>query len=143
MTDFTDPVSMRALNATVVEEFRANGGRVTGMFVDSALLLLTTTGARTGQPRLTPLAYHRVDGKLFVVGSNGGSSRDPGWVRNLRVNPLAQVDFGDGPTPTGARELGSAERDAVFTRVIEQAPQFAKYAGNAHRTVPLFELIVG
>ena len=74
MTDFTNPEAVKNFNKTIVDEFRANGGKVTGPFAQAALLLLSTTGAKTGQRRVSPLAYFRIDDKLIVIGSFHGAS---------------------------------------------------------------------
>ena len=77
---------MKAFNKNIVEEFRANGGKVGGQFAGADLLLLTTTGAKSGQPRLAPLAYFTIDGKMIIIGSKAGADTNPDWVHNLRAN---------------------------------------------------------
>src|SRR5262249_35651240 len=84
MSEIPDPVVLKGFNAKLVEEFRANGGKVSGPFEGADLLVLTTTGAKSGQPRVSPLAYQRVDGKLLIIGSYRGADIDPAWVHNLR-----------------------------------------------------------
>ena len=78
---------MKAFNKSIVDEFRANGGKVGGQFEGANLLLLTTTGAKSGQPRLAPLAYFTIDGKTIIIGSKAGADTNPDWVHNLRANP--------------------------------------------------------
>ena len=77
MTDIPDADAMKAFNKSIVDEFRANGGKVGGQFEGANLLLLTTTGAKSGQPRLAPLAYFTVDGKLIIIGSKAGADTEP------------------------------------------------------------------
>ena len=78
---------MKAFNDNIVEEFRANGGKVGGPFEGATLLLLHTTGAKSGQPRLAPLAYFTVDGKMIIIGSKAGADTNPDWVHNLARQP--------------------------------------------------------
>ncbi len=85
--EFPDTATINAFNNNIVDEFRANDGKVTGPFTDSNLLLLATTGAKSGQQRVSPLAYFRVGGKLIIIGSFAGAPQNPAWVHNLRANP--------------------------------------------------------
>ena len=140
MTDFSDTDTIKAFNQAITEEFRANDGKVGGQFSGANLLLLTTTGAKSGQPRLSPLAYLRIDGKLIIVGSFAGADVHPAWVHNLRANPSAHVEIGTESFDVVARELPPAERDAVFAKVTEAAPGFADYQAKTTRVIPLFEL---
>ena len=140
MTDLSDPAAFKALNDPVVEEFRANDGKVGGQFEGADLLLLTTTGAKSGEPRLTPLAYFEIDGKLIIVGSKGGYTNSPDWVHNLRANPHAHVEVGTTNYDVVARELPSAERDATYPKVVAVQPAFGDYATKTTRVIPLFEL---
>src|SRR5947209_7932064 len=138
--EFPDTATITAFNQIIAEEFRANGGNVGGQFEGADLLLLTTTGAKSGQPRLSPLAYFRVDGKLLIVGSFAGADVNPGWVHNLRANPSAHIEVGNDSSDVTARELSGAERDDMFRRLIALAPVFAEYQAKSARTIPVFEL---
>lgn len=138
--EFPDTNSIKAFNQTVAEEFRANDGKVGGQFEGADLLLLTTTGAKSGQSRVSPLAYFRVDGKLIVIGSFAGADVNPGWVHNLRANPSAQVEIGNDSSDVTARELPSAERDDLFSRIAAASPGFAGYQAKTRRVIPVFEL---
>ena len=89
-----DTAALDDFNRGIVEEFRANGGKVGGPFEGGTLLLLHTTGAKSGQPRLSPLAYLTVDGKMLIVGSYAGAPKHPAWVHNLRANPRAPIEVG-------------------------------------------------
>ncbi len=140
MTDFSDTDTIKAFNQAITEEFRANDGKVGGQFSGANSLLLTTTGAKSGQPRLSPLAYLRIDGKLIIVGSFAVADVHPAWVHNLRANPSAHVEIGTESFDVVARELPPAERDAVFAEVTEAAPGFADYQAKTTRVIPLFEL---
>jgi deazaflavin-dependent oxidoreductase (nitroreductase family) len=139
--DIPDTATINAFNKGLIDEFRANGGKVvTGQFAGADLLLLSTTGARSGQTRVSPLAYFRIDGKLIIIGSFAGAPVNPAWVHNLRANPRARVEVGTEAFDVTARELPAAERDALFEKVAAAAPGFAEYQSKTDRVIPLVEL---
>jgi deazaflavin-dependent oxidoreductase (nitroreductase family) len=140
MTEIPDAETMKAFNRSIVDEFHANGGKVGGQFAGADLLLLTTTGAKSGEPRLAPLAYFTVDGKLIIIGSKAGADTNPDWVHNLRANPAAHVEIGTDAYDVAARELPQAERDELFDKVVAAAPGFGEYQSKTSRIIPLFEL---
>ena len=140
MTEFTDKASLDAFNNGIIEEFRANGGVVGGPFEGATLLLLTTTGAKSGQPRLNPLAYLTIDGKTIIVGSKAGADTNPHWVHNLRADPRAHVEVGTESYDVVARELPEDERAAAYPKVVAVAPGFGDYQSKTSRVIPLFEL---
>lgn len=148
MTEFdkskhaADVSALDPFNRNVVEEFRANAGKVGGPFEGGTLVLLHTVGAKSGQPRLSPLMYLEVDGKLLIVGSFAGAPSNPAWVHNLRANPKARIEIGTDAYEVTARELPEQERDAAYTKIIEKAPVFAEYQAKTSRTIPLFELVM-
>ena len=137
---FPDTETIKAFNNNVAEEFRANGGKVGGQFEGADLLLLTTIGAKSGQPRVSPLAYFRIDGKLLIIGSFAGSDVNPAWVHNLRAKPAARVEIGDESSDVTARELPSGERDDLFGQITAASPGFAEYQAKTTRVIPVFEL---
>src|SRR5246127_580939 len=98
-----DTATLNAFNKSITDEFRANDGKVTGQFANANLLLLATTGAKSGQPRVSPLAYFRIDGKLIIIGSFAGAPVNPAWVHNLRANPQAHVEVGTDAVGGDAR----------------------------------------
>jgi deazaflavin-dependent oxidoreductase (nitroreductase family) len=110
MTEVPDTETLNAFNNSIVDEFRANDGKVGGQFANANLLLLTTTGAKSGKERISPLAYFRVDGKLIIIGSFAGAPVNPAWVHNLRANPQAHVEVGTDAFGVTARELPATER---------------------------------
>jgi deazaflavin-dependent oxidoreductase (nitroreductase family) len=140
MTLVPDAETMQAFNKNIIDEFRANAGKVGGPFEGATLLLLTTTGAKSGQPRLAPLVYLTIDGKMIIIGSKAGADTNPDWVHNLRAYPRAHVEVGTDAFDVTARELPHAERDAIFDKVVAAAPGFGKYQSNTSRVIPLFEL---
>ena len=138
--EIPDTETINAFNKSIIDEFRANAGKVGGQFAGTDLLLLTTTGAKSGQRRVSPLAYFRIDGKLIIIGSFAGAPVNPAWVHNLRADPAAHVEVGTDSFDVTARELPAAERDELFDKVAAAAPGFAEYQSNTSRVIPLFEL---
>jgi deazaflavin-dependent oxidoreductase (nitroreductase family) len=136
-----DAAALDDFNRGIVEEFRANGGKVGGPFEGGNLLLLHTTGAKSGKARLSPLAFLDIDGKTIIVGSYAGAPKDPAWVHNLRATPLAHIEVGTDAYDVTARELPDDERDATYPKVTERAPVFAEYQAKTDRAIPLFELV--
>jgi deazaflavin-dependent oxidoreductase (nitroreductase family) len=135
-----DVNALHDFNHGVTEEFRANGGKVGGPFEGGDLLLLHTTGAKSGKPRISPLAYLTIDGKMIIFGSYAGAPKDPAWVHNLRATPHARIEVGTDAYDVEVRELPSAEREAMYPTIIEIAPVFAEYQAKTTRQIPLFEL---
>jgi deazaflavin-dependent oxidoreductase (nitroreductase family) len=137
-----DTETLKALNGNITDEFRANAGKVGGRFEGNELLLLTTTGAKSGEPRVAPLVVFRVDGKLLIVAGYGGADVNPAWVHNLRANPRAHVEIATGSYDVVARELDPSEREAVIPRINVLTPAFAyaNYQSKTTRTIPIFEL---
>lgn len=136
-----DPGVLTRFNSAVIEEFRANRGVVGGPFEGSAVMLLTMTGAKSGQPRMTPLEYFMVDDRVIFVGTRGGAETNPAWVHNVRAHPDVHVEIGTEAYDAEARELPRDERDALYPRVVEKAPQFGDYQAKTERVIPLFELV--
>jgi deazaflavin-dependent oxidoreductase (nitroreductase family) len=145
MTEFdkekllNDADALKTFNDNIVEEFRANGGKVVGP-ITGDFVLLTTTGAKSGQPRLTPLVYFTIDDRMLVAGSYAGAPVDPAWVHNLRANPKAHVEVGTESYDATARELPLGERNALYEKVVELMPVFGDYQAKTDRVIPLFEL---
>ena len=139
MTEFSAE-GLRDFNSRIVAEFRANGGKVGPPFEGATLLLLTTTGAKSGQPRLAPLAYLNVDNMMVIIGSKAGSDTNPDWVHNLRANPHARIEVGTDAYEVLARELPPDERNEVYPKIVAVAPGFGDYQEKTTRVIPLFEL---
>jgi deazaflavin-dependent oxidoreductase (nitroreductase family) len=134
-----DAEALKTFNGDVVEEFRTNDGKVGGP-VTGDVVLLTTTGAKSGQPRLSPLVYFTIDDRMLVAGSFGGAPVDPAWVHNLRANSKAYVEVGTESYDVTARELPLDERNALYDKVVELMPVFGEYQAKTSRVIPLFEL---
>lgn len=128
-------------NQQVIEEFRANGGRVGGYFEGARLLLLTTTGARSGAPHTTPVGYLPDGGeRTLIIASAGGAPNHPAWFHNLVVNPLVKVEDGVFTYEARATVLEGAERDRAFARAVEADPGWAGYQAKTTRVIPVVAL---
>ncbi|MBP2471404.1 deazaflavin-dependent oxidoreductase (nitroreductase family) [Crossiella equi] len=127
-------------NERVIEEFRANGGKVGGQFEGTDLVLLTTTGARSGQPRTAPVVYHRVGQELVVVASNGGAHQHPAWYHNLVANPAGTAEIGTEKFGFLAVPLTGADRDRAFAEVVAHSPGFGEFAESTDRVIPVVAL---
>ncbi|MFD9962131.1 nitroreductase family deazaflavin-dependent oxidoreductase [Amycolatopsis sp. NPDC058986] len=128
-------------NQGIIEEFRANHGKVGGMFEGRDLLLLTTVGAKSGQERISPLAYQRDGERMVVIASYGGADKHPAWYHNILANPKVTVDLGDGAFPvTAVVHAEGPERDRLYARMAEEMPQFAEYQQKTERIIPVVVL---
>jgi deazaflavin-dependent oxidoreductase (nitroreductase family) len=128
-------------NAKVVEDFRANAGKVGGRFANSRLLLLHTTGAKSRQPRLTPLAYLADGDRIVVIASNGGAARHPAWYHNLVANPKVGVEVGTEQFHAKATVAQEPERTTLFAKMAARSPSFAAYQQKAApRVIPVVVL---
>jgi deazaflavin-dependent oxidoreductase (nitroreductase family) len=123
-------------NARVIEEFRANGGKVEA-FPDGYLLLLHHTGAKSGQERVSPLAYLKVDGGYAIFASKAGAPENPAWYHNLRAHAQATIELGTETIPVTARVASPEEREPIWTRQKEQSPGFADYERKTSREIPV------
>ncbi len=133
-TDYND------FNRQLIEEYRANRGKVTGIFAGAPLLLLTTTGARSGQPRVAPLVYTTDNGRWIVIASKGGAPTHPDWYYNLRANPEVTVEVGAESFPARATITTGAERQRLFDQMASRMPNFAEYQRNTVRQLPVIVL---
>ncbi|MEI7770266.1 MAG: nitroreductase family deazaflavin-dependent oxidoreductase [Chloroflexales bacterium] len=131
---------MSDFNQTIIAEFRANSGKVGGPFAGSTILLLTTTGAKSGQPRISPLVYTADGDTLVVIASKGGAPTNPDWFYNLVANPVVTVERGTEQFQARATVPEGAERDRLFHQAATQMPGFAEYQRNTTRTIPVVVL---
>lgn len=132
---------MSDFNAQVVEEFRANGGKVGGWFEHKDVLILQTTGARSGLTRLAPLVYRREGDRVFVFASKGGSDKHPDWYHNLKANPTVTAEIGSDTSLYTAVEVVGEERDGIYGRHAANLDIFAAYQAGTDRVIPVVELI--
>ena len=130
-------------NTKIIDEFRANNGRVGGPFEGAALVLLHTTGAKSGKERINPLASLDLDGHLYVFASKAGAPTNPDWFHNIVANPAVTVEFGTETFPAKAVVLEGEERDRVFSAQKQAMPGFADYETKTERVIPVVELVRG
>lgn len=124
-------------NTAVIEEFRANDGKVGGNFEHVPLLLLHTTGAKTGKERVNPLAYQAVGDDVAVFASKGGSPKHSDWYRNLVAEPRATIEIGNETIPVRARVAVGEERERIWSLQKERLPGFADYEQKTSRQIPV------
>lgn len=127
-------------NARLIEEFRANGGKVGGMFADRPMMILTTTGAKTGQPRTSPLVYTMDGDRVVIIASKGGAPTNPAWYHNLVANPDVTVEIGAERFEARAIIPDRAERDRLFDAQAAIMPGFRDYQNNTERIIPVIIL---
>lgn len=129
-----------SFNQSVIDEFRANGGKVGGPFEGGDLLLLTTTGATSGAEHTVPLGYVRDGNLLLIVGSAGGAPRHPDWYHNLLAHPMVRVEIGTEVFGAVAVPAEGTRRDRLFEHVVRAAPGYADYQTHTTRTLPVVAL---
>lgn len=134
------PSDFNDWNRQIIEEFRANGGKVGGRFEGQPLVLVHHVGARTGTERVNPLAYFQDGDRMVVVASKGGAPSNPDWYHNLKANPKAEVEVGVERFPVEATEVTGDERTELWERLTAAMPGFADYQRNTERTIPLIAL---
>jgi deazaflavin-dependent oxidoreductase (nitroreductase family) len=127
-------------NRQTVEAFRANKGQVGGVWEGRPLLLLTTTGAKSGQRRTNPVMYLREGGHLYIFASKGGAPTNPDWYHNLLAHPEVTVEIGNQTAQALAKPLTGAERDSIYARWAQQYPQYREYQENTTRSIPVIEM---
>ncbi|NNN01761.1 MAG: nitroreductase family deazaflavin-dependent oxidoreductase [Acidimicrobiaceae bacterium] len=128
-------------NATIIEEFRANGGRVGGNFEGAPVLLLHTTGAKSGIERVNPMMYLDEDGRIYVFASKAGADTHPDWYHNLLANPQVSVELGAEHFTGVANNVVGPERSRVYAKQAERFPGFAEYQEKTTRVIPVIELV--
>ena len=125
-------------NTAIIEEFRSNGGKLGGPFEGAPMLLLHSTGAKSGAERVNPMMYREVgDGTIAVFASKGGSPTNPDWYHNLVAHPRASVEIGDSTRPVEARVAGDAERAPIWKAQKSDYPGFAEYERKTSREIPV------
>jgi deazaflavin-dependent oxidoreductase (nitroreductase family) len=127
-------------NKQIIEEFRANGGKVGGPFEGAPMLLLHTTGAKSGKERVNPVVYQGDGHRLVVFGSKAGAPTHPDWYHNLRANPRVKVEVGTDLFDVDARVAEGEERERIWTRQKAQMPGFAEYEQKSSRQIPVIVL---
>lgn len=124
-------------NNAIIEEFRANEGKVGGQFEGAPLLLLHSTGARTGEERVNPVMFRRVGDDYAVFASKGGAPTHPDWYHNLQAHPETTVEVGTDNVPVTARVADDDERGPIWEAQKADYPGFADYERNSPRKIPV------
>jgi len=127
-------------NRQIIEEFRANDGKVGGRFEGAPLLLLHTVGAKSGEPRVNPVVYQADGDKLVVFASFAGQPKNPAWFHNLMAGGPASVEVGTDTFPVTARVTEGAERDRYWSKQKQAMPGFADYEQKTTREIPVVVL---
>lgn len=131
---------LHEFNQRVITEFRANHGKVGGQFAHTPVLLLTTTGAKSGRAYTNPLAYTRDGDRLVVIASFGGGPKNPSWYYNLVAHPVATVEVGSERFQVKATVTSGEERQRLYDRQAQQLPNFAEYQKRTTRQIPVIVL---
>lgn len=127
-------------NTGIIKEFRENEGKVGGQFEGAPMLLLTTTGAKTGHERTSPLVYLADGDRMFIIASAAGADKHPAWYHNLLANPTVGIELGTEKFKAVATPLAAEERDLYFAKQVEVMPGFAEYQEKTSRVIPVVEL---
>lgn len=127
-------------NTSIIDEFRANGGKVGGPFEGADMLILHTTGARSGQERVHPLVYQAAGDDVVIFASTYGGPKHPAWFRNLVAHPDVTVEIGTETRSAHARVAEGDERERYWVRQKELRPRFAEYEAKTTRTIPVVVL---
>ncbi len=128
-------------NRQIIEEFRTNKGKVRGSFEGVPLLLLTTTGAKSGQQRINPLTYLLAGERLFIFAAKGGAPTNPDWYHNLVAHPHVIVEVGIEQFEATAVPISGEERDQIYAREVQAHPGAAEYEKMTTRKIPVVELV--
>ena len=127
-------------NKGIIDEFRANAGKVGGPFAGATLLLLHTVGAKSGKPHVNPVAYVRDGDRLVIIASKGGAPTNPDWYHNLVAHPLVTVEVGTELLKVRAAVAAEPERTRLYAKMVAMMPGFADYERKTTRVIPVIIL---
>jgi len=127
-------------NRQIVEEFRANGGKVGGYFEGAPMILIHHLGARSGTERVNPVTYLPDGDDMIIAATKGGAETNPDWYYNLKAHPRITVEVGTATFPVDAVEVEGDERDRLWARLVQLRPGFAAYETKTSRIFPMFRL---
>jgi deazaflavin-dependent oxidoreductase (nitroreductase family) len=127
-------------NKAIIEEFRANGGKVGGMFEGRTLLLLHTSGAKSGEPRINPVAYVKDGERFVIIASKGGAPTNPDWYYNLVAHPDVTVEVGTEQLQVHATVAAEPDRTRLYQQMVAMMPGFAEYEQKTTRKIPVIIL---
>jgi len=136
-----DNDAVLAFNERNIEEFRANGGQLGGNFEGAPVLLLTTVGSKSGEPRTSPMMYLELDDRVFVFASNAGRDTHPLWYANLLTSPTVTVERGVRSYKATAIDIVGDEHDRIYAEQSRRYPGFAEYQEGTTRVIPVVELV--
>jgi deazaflavin-dependent oxidoreductase (nitroreductase family) len=132
---------MSDFNTSIIEEFRANEGKVGGRFEGAPLILIHHVGARSGTERVTPVTcFPQPDGRFAIIASNGGAPTNPDWYYNLKARPEINVEFGTETFAVAVGELEGEEREKAWADVVSAVPTVANTQNKTRRTIPMLLL---
>ena len=141
MTPLEGPMSdMREINTHVINEFRANAGRLTGPMQGAPVLLLTTTGRRSGMPFTTPVGFIDAGGRLAVAAANGGADSNPDWYQNLLADPNVTIEIPGAKIVSRAVPVDGVERDELLAQLSEALPGMSEHVAATDRDIPVVVL---
>jgi deazaflavin-dependent oxidoreductase (nitroreductase family) len=133
-------MDMKEINRKVIEEFRANGGKVGGQFAGAPMVLITTKGAKSGKSYINPLVYSRDGEKYVIIASFAGGPKNPSWYHNLVAHPTPTVEIGSERFQAKATFPSGAERERLFDQQASQMPIFNEYRKKTARQIPVVVL---
>lgn len=133
-------MDIQAFNRSIIEEFRANGGKVGAPFAGAPLLLLHTVGAKSGRQRVNPLAYLEDRGRYVIIASYAGAPQNPPWYHNLLAAPDVSVEVGERTIAVRAAVVAEPERSRLYARMAETMPTFDEYRSKTSRVIPVIAL---
>jgi deazaflavin-dependent oxidoreductase (nitroreductase family) len=139
-TEFDTASVANAWNRSIIEQFRAHAGKLGGDFDGVPVLLLHTTGAKTGEIRVNPLMYLEQVGGIFIFASKAGSHKNPDWYHNLRATPRVIVEVGTERYEAMARVLEGSSRDEIYALQATKFPNFAEFQAKTRRVIPVIAL---
>jgi len=131
---------MSDMNQKIIDEFRANDGKVGGFFADNTLLLLHTIGAKSGKERINPLATFEDGDRLVVVASKGGAPSHPDWYFNVLADPVVSVEYGTESFKASADTTSEPERTRLYEKMENEMASFKEYKEKAGRVIPVVTL---
>ena len=136
----TSPADRKAFNEALIQEFRANGGKVGGRFEGRPVMILTTTGRKSGRKITSPLVYLQDGERRLIFASKAGAPANPDWYENLVANPTVTVEVGTETYEAEAVVITGEERDRLYAKQVEAAPIFGEYQQKTSRIIPVVSL---
>ena len=133
-------MDIKEFNRKLIEEFRANEGKVSGQFANAPLLLLTTIGAKSGQERVNPLVYLEDGDRLVIIASYAGADKNPPWYHNLVANPEVEIEVGDQKFKARSEVVAEPERTELYGRMESAMSAFTEYQQKTTRVIPVVAL---